>query len=158
VLMAYLLPVNGFFYLKPEAKEEFMAAIQKDARLPKSVSDLILGLMEPDIASRPAPVNMAAMLPGDCLAAEPHREPEKPRDHRSLLDGIMEHICYVASYDRPDRLFPGDPKLFVTNPLSLAYGAVGVAYAIKKVTGSVSRPIIDWVLEHSISPETYAAG
>src|SRR5262249_14422294 len=90
--------------------------------------------------------------------AQPHREPEKPRDHRSLLDGIMEHICYVASYDRPDRLFPGDPKLFVTNPLSLAYGAGGVAYAIKKLTGSDSRPIIDWVLEHSISPETYAAG
>lgn len=159
VLMAYLMPWNGFFHLKPGAKDEFMALIQVDAHLSESVSKMILGLMEPDPARRPDPASLAEMLPESGTEGAPKAPKQEPAvDYTSVLEGIMRHMLDVASYQRRDSLFPADPKLFTTNPLSLAYGATGIAYAMKQVTGFVPRPVIDWILAHSIHRETYAPG
>ena len=159
VLMAYLMPWNGFFHLKPEAKNEFMERIRVDAHLPESVSKTILGLMEPSSDCRPDLGYMAETLPEFCTDCESNKtKPHEAVDYTGVLDGIMQHMVDVASYQRADRLFPADPKLFVTNPLSLAYGATGIAYAMKQVIGSVPERVIDWILAHPVHRETYAPG
>ena len=68
------------------------------------------------------------------------------------------HLNGVAEYHRNDRLYPADPGVFATNPLSLAYGAAGVSYALHKLTGEVPQAAIDWVLQHKISSTEYPSG
>jgi len=159
VLIAYLLPVNGLFHLKPNARAEVLALLQRDTRLSPGIARMILSMMEPQ-----AEAFSAEKLKAEVLSAEPYTEdqpypaPEDNQNYASVLDGIIQHIREVATYNRPDRLFPADPKLFTTNPLSVAYGAAGVAYGLKKITGSVPQQVIDWILAHSVTRESYAPG
>jgi serine/threonine protein kinase len=159
VLLSYLLPVNGLFHLKPEAKEEFLDSIQRDARLPATAAKLILALMRPKTAHKPSRATIAEMLPPACANTSPaFPSLNLAQDCSRAVDGVVDHILQAATYSRTDRLFPADPKLFSTNPLSLAHGAAGVAYALKKITGSTAQPVVDWILGHRISDATYAPG
>ena len=159
VLMSYLFPITGFFHLNPSAKREMMTAIQQDARLPQTVPQMILALMDPDPARRPGPAGISAVLESCSTVELPQRQSEKPIcDYRSTVEGIVMHINDVATYARQDRLFPTDQKLFVTNPLSLAWGAAGVGYALQTVTGHRQQDVSDWILRHKITPELYAPG
>jgi serine/threonine protein kinase len=156
VLMSYLLPVNEFFHLSPRSKEEFLAVIQRDARLPGCLMEMLLGLIQDEGKRRRRLAQMVAKLPEACAPAQPAERVVV--DYAAILDGILEHLLQSATCDRPDRLFPADPQLFRTNPLSLAYGAAGIAYALKRLTGTVPRPVIDWILEYPVSPATYPPG
>jgi serine/threonine protein kinase len=158
VLMAYLLPINGLFQFKREAKEEFIGLIQRDARLPKSSAEMILALLERGSGSQAVPQAAAAMLPPTYEVAGPDKEEAPAPDYGRVPEEIVEHILTVASYDRTDRLFPADAKVYSTNSLSLAYGASGIAYAIKKITGSVPSAMTEWILARPTSFETYAPG
>ena len=145
VLMAYLMPVNGLFHLKPEAKKDFISSIERDARLPQSAAQMVLALMERGETDLGTAANLSSAFPPEGAAA-PELTPEPAQEYSKVLDGIIQHTFQIATFDRTDRLFPADPKLFATNPLSLAYGACGVAYAVKKVTDRVPQPITDWIL------------
>lgn len=107
VLMAYLLPINGLFHLKPEAKEEFLVSIQREARLPQSVTNLILVLMNSDAACHPVLSRMAEMFPSACIVENPEPPVAKPTcDYTVVLNGLIQHMLAMATYDRSDRLFP----------------------------------------------------
>ena len=54
--------------------------------------------------------------------------------------------------DRDDALFPADPFLHRTNPLSLGFGAVGVLYTLKKCDFEIPKPAYDW-LEQKLDKE-----
>src|SRR5579864_5066785 len=158
VLFAYLFPVNGLFHLNPEAKQEIMACIQNDAHLPRSVGEMVLALMDQNTTWRPASTKMIEILKAGSTASHKMSAQSSRTDYHALLEGIVEHTQGVASYNRRDKLFPADPKLFATNPLSLAYGAGGVAYMLERVTGKSPDSAVDWILSHTISRETYAPG
>ncbi|HEV8492205.1 MAG TPA: class III lanthionine synthetase LanKC [Candidatus Angelobacter sp.] len=158
VLLAYLFPINSLFHLRPKAKREIITTIQRDARFPQGIADLLLNLMDQDPERRPLPARML-----EVLASAPVIEPQTvplpvEQNYEPLLAGIVSHIEQAATYSRHDRLFPADPKIFVTNPLSLAYGAAGVGYALKQITGAHSEPLLSWILRHKITPQTYAPG
>jgi class III lanthionine synthetase len=159
VLMAYLFPVTGFFHLNPQASREMMANLRRDARFPQPVADMILALMEPEAARRPRPAE-AFQIAAAC-ASIPPAQPE-PRDcmhdYRAVVEGIHTHLNDVASFARQDRLFPADQKQFTTNPLSLAWGAGGVGFALSRISGTPREDIGDWILGHKITPESYAPG
>ena len=55
------------------------------------------------------------------------------------------HPGSVADFEREDRLFPADPMVFDTNPLSLGHGACGVAYVMHKLRGQVDERVLDWI-------------
>ncbi|HLJ27751.1 MAG TPA: class III lanthionine synthetase LanKC [Candidatus Angelobacter sp.] len=159
VLMSYLFPITGFFHLNPKARQDMMAAIQRDSRLPEAVVQMILALMDPDATRRPRPGRISEVLTV-CAAAEPEPpQPEKlTRDYEAVVQGIVMHLNDVATHARQDRLFPTDQKLFVTNPLSLAWGAAGVGYALSKVTCGPQEDVAAWILRHPICAERYAPG
>lgn len=156
VLMAYLFPVNSFFHLRPDAKEEFLKSIQRDARLPGDVAEMVLALMKNDVKPHTRLSNIAERLPATCAPLQPAQKADL--DYAGVLEGVVEQLLHATNYERQDRLFPADPKLFATNPLSLAYGAAGIAYAIKRIRGSVPRLIVDWILQQPISTATYPPG
>ncbi|HEX7288903.1 MAG TPA: class III lanthionine synthetase LanKC [Candidatus Angelobacter sp.] len=159
VLMSYLFPVTGFFHLKPEARCEMMTAIQRDSRLPGAVAQSILALMGP-AAERRAQAAVFAEVLRDCSAPAPvEAQPaRRPCDYKAVVEGIATHLLDVASYAREDRLFPTDQKLFATNPLSLAWGAAGVGYALSRTTARPQPEVASWILRHRIGPEQYAPG
>lgn len=47
--------------------------------------------------------------------------------------------------DRDDSLFPADPFIHRTNPLSLGFGACGVLYTLKKCDLEIPKSACDWV-------------
>ncbi|MGZ4853623.1 MAG: class III lanthionine synthetase LanKC [Candidatus Angelobacter sp.] len=159
VLMSYLFPITGLFHLNPKARNELMAALQQDAQIPQSACQMIMALMEPDAALHPSPARISEILK-DCSTEEPmRRQPETGwRDYKCVVDGIVTHLNDVASYSRQDRLFPTDQKLFATNPVSLAWGASGIGYALSKITDSPQQDVAAWILRHKITPDQYAPG
>ncbi|HEV3040325.1 MAG TPA: class III lanthionine synthetase LanKC [Candidatus Angelobacter sp.] len=159
VLMAYLFPFNGLFHLKPHAKAGIMAAIQQDARLPLSTAEMILDLLGDDPTRRPTPADMSQVLQATPVCCGPTAGNEtQPQDGREIIEGILTHIHNTANYTRRDRLFPSDPKLFATNPLSVAHGVAGVAYAEHRITGKLPQSMINWIMGHSVSNDTYPPG
>jgi lantibiotic modifying enzyme len=75
-----------------------------------------------------------------------------------VIAQIVAHITTVTTYERHDRLFPADPKLFVTNPLSLAYGACGVAYALHRIERRIPQAMLDWILSKKLTLDAYPPG
>ena len=158
VLLGYLFPINSLFHLNPGAKARFMARIQRDARLPKAVAEMILALMDQNPKLRPALYKIAEVM---TVQTEPEPETSQApssHDYQAVVAGIVSHIDEAATYSRQDRLFPSDPKLFSTNPLSLAYGAAGIGYALAKIEGRHREELLQWILRHKITSETYAPG
>jgi tRNA A-37 threonylcarbamoyl transferase component Bud32 len=157
VLLAYLLPINELLHLNPQAHREFIFCISADLELPGGLVRLINELIEhPESAAQgPAIVE----VPTDAVPHECDGEPPlSPLDYDRVVGDIVRHLNRVASYERTDRLYPADPRVFSTNPISLAYGAAGVAYALHKITGQTPRPVIDWILQHRITCSEYPPG
>jgi serine/threonine protein kinase len=158
VLLAYLFPVNGLFHLEPAAKQRILAALQADIHLPEQIARMILDLTSEDLSARPTPAEMRKIVEtSSCSKSTEHRK-QGIEIYHEVVTGIASHIEATATYQRADRLFPGDPKLFTTNPLNLAYGAAGVAYAMDRITDSTSTATIDWILRHKASSDRYAPG
>ncbi len=158
VLMACLFPVNALIHLNGQAKRTFIECINKDTRFPKPVTDMVLQLMGSEPENRPDSATMIEVIEHNPTLAPPAAQVRPKYEHEALLSSMVAHLEHSASYWRDDRLFPADPRVFTTNPLSLAYGAAGVGYSLKKVTGKSSPLIMDWILRHKISREDYAPG
>lgn len=160
VILAYLLPLNGLFQLNAAARGEAIKSVAQDIGLPDEIVKMILDLVNPDPRKRPTPASVIEIvenarsrsgeLPGD--------DGKTTEDYAEVISGIVKHLHGVAALDRQDRLFPSDCKVFTTNPLSLAYGATGVAYALQRVDGAVPQAILDWILAHDINPNLYPPG
>jgi serine/threonine protein kinase len=157
VLMSYLFPITGFFHLKPKAVREMMENIRRDARLPHAVGEMILALMDPEPLRRPRPMEAFERL-ALCSSPEPPEPRGCPCNYQAVIDGIHTDLNDTATFGRQDRLFPPDQKQFTTNPLSLAWGAGGIGFALSRITGQRREDIADWILRHSIVPECYAPG
>lgn len=82
---------------------------------------------------------------------------EKPKFHKYALDKgelttivkkLGEFILENINYGR-DRLFPADPFMYLTNPLSLGFGAIGVMYVLNKCGFEIPEKAFLWV-EHKL--------
>lgn len=62
-----------------------------------------------------------------------------------IVKESIRFIENVLTLDRDDRVAPGDPKLFSTNPWSVAHGAAGILRALSTVTGAVPAGLLDWM-------------
>lgn len=63
------------------------------------------------------------------------------KTYRELGDFVLANM----RPDRNDGLFPADPFVHRTNPLSLGFGACGVLYVLKKCGFEISRHAYDWL-------------
>jgi serine/threonine protein kinase len=160
LMLAYLMPVNGMLTLDPQVHLRFIQSICDDFGIPSEIVDVINALIVPEPEKRTRPSDVIAVLGRMHLTKPPVLQlgSDLSASCAEILRATVDHFLQVASVDRSDRLFPADPKVFLTNPLSLAYGASGVAYAIKTLTGSVPQNITDWILRQKIGAENYPPG
>lgn len=149
IIHYFLSPVNSLFSVNPKARYTFMENVTRDIGFPKSVCDLASALVDKLPEKRPAPDKIIEVLSKDEEVRAPHFAtdgPDADSIYQNDLKRITEYILAVATYDRRDRLFPSDGAMFKTNPLSIAYGACGVAVALKKIERKVPDEVINWIL------------
>lgn len=154
-----LFPLNGLLNLYPDARHNLLRNIQKDSQIPPAIVKLILELLSSDPSERPSFSKIKNVLSSfesrdrrlDC-------DQEAPVDFGAIINGIQDHIQDTATYSRKDRLFPSDPKLFSTNPINLAYGAGGVAYALTQISNRIPEKAATWILQHEVTNHDYPPG
>lgn len=158
VLLSYLLPITGLLHLNPQAKQEFLDSIREHIGLPTRIIDLINTLMGAPVRALAAPGENSDEPGMSQIEGKASSGQQPSHDYRTVLEDIVRQLNGVADYSRKDRLYPADPRGFSTNPLSLAYGATGVAYALHKITGRVPEAAVDWILQRRIESTEYAPG
>ncbi|MFA5141008.1 MAG: class III lanthionine synthetase LanKC [Elusimicrobiota bacterium] len=151
--------------LKPGAWRQSLSEFQDDFGLSQAFTGLIENLLQEDASSRPRP-SAALAEAGPELERVGRVRLAQEDDHRRIpadrLDAAVRDCARFikASADprRKDRLFPADPAVYETNPLSLAHGAAGVSYALHRVEGRLADEILSWILRTEVSAEAYPPG
>lgn len=157
VLLTYLLPITGLLHLNPQARRQFLAFMSNDIHLPKSIADLVNDLMECAGRCCLEPTTRIEVH-GPSLRSACDGPVQRLSKYQAIVDGVVTHLNGATEYQRKDRLYPADPAVFATNPLSLAYGAAGVTYALHKITGKVPQAAMEWILRHKVTSTEYPAG
>ncbi|HEY8468150.1 MAG TPA: class III lanthionine synthetase LanKC [Longimicrobiales bacterium] len=160
LMLAGLMPINEIMGLQPGAYEPLLRSCVRDLGFPETIAECIRGLLHPSRARRPELDEVIRVL-----RAEPEVRPPEigadevdAEDLEALLDGLVAYIESKASPERDDRLYPGAPALFETNPLGIAYGACGVAWALQRITGRTPQGALEWILRRPISAKAYPPG
>ncbi len=160
LLMAGLFPMNAFLVLDRTGYERHLRAFQEDFALPEGIAELIRRLLGPDGDRRPRPEEIIEVLEGDFEPAPPSVGSQEldEVDLDQLTEEILRYNDSVADFEREDRLYPADPAVFDTNPLSVGYGACGVAYVAHRIRGRVDQEVLDWIRARKVQREAYSPG
>lgn len=147
IMLSMIIPVGSMLNLHTGIPERFLREIANDYGLSDDIVGLILSLLSPRPSDRPRPEEVRRIITTRRVQG---RRPSKqlrssPQSLRRTIDRMAEYILKSSSTDRNDRLFPSDVEM--TNPLNLAHGAVGVAYALTKLGHSLPQTVWDWILE-----------
>ena len=141
VLFSTLFPTQAYFHFAPGAWDRVLREVCRDYNLPGVIETVIRLLRH-----------------GNCLEAkrafqerwgDPHfglttvEVAETPQQRASLLvPKIAAHILAQVDLTRPDRIWPGDYRLYLTNPASLAFGAAGILYFLHHAQQKVEPAIL----------------
>ena len=162
LIFSFIFPVNQLFSLEPKAKQTFLEAAEEEGRISNEMKTLLLEYLDTDNESRHTSSELFNRFENISIDHSPVRSKENFGINDTLLsetlNKTLRYIKSNISLDRSDRLFPSDPSVFVTNPLSVANGAAGVAHALSFIEGEVPDKVISWMLTHEISKENYPAG
>jgi serine/threonine protein kinase len=77
---------------------------------------------------------------------------------RSLAEGIADHMLSTTDAARSDRLWPANPAIFGSNPLSIANGACGNLLFLSRLGRPIPDEARQWLSAQPISVETYPPG
>jgi serine/threonine protein kinase len=158
-----------YLMLNREGASIMLDGLLKKTDLPEALKDVILGLMHEDTEKRWAPAQALHALEDGRTAlhqqgGSPGRLPavEQSTDDlrgniESTLQGVTRYILSKADFNRSDRLWPSNPRIFYTNPVSLLYGASGTAFYLHKVAGVVPDDVKEWLVQ-KLDKNDYAPG
>lgn len=160
LMLAGLHPINNILNISPRGHRPFLRAMIHDIGLPVPLAKSINALLSESPSERPKLREMLTLLKAPHSIGRPNTSPPElsPETLASTVREVLDFVEHAADLSRSDRLFPADPTVFVTNPLSIAYGACGVLYALNRVKGEVPHQFLDWVLRQPVRQETYPPG
>ena len=162
IISSVIAPINSLLDLQPKAKEIFLEVVEKEGHISNEIKTLLLKCLDADKAFCGTASEFFNRFENISIAATP----EVPEEGFGISDPLLsetvnQSLNYIKSnmdFQRTDRLFPADPEVFTTNPLSVANGAAGVAHALYNIEGEASDKVISWMLTREISKETYPPG
>ncbi|MDX2057234.1 MAG: class III lanthionine synthetase LanKC [Gemmatimonadales bacterium] len=160
LMLGAIMPINEVMALGATAAEPFLASFVRDLGVPRPLADCIRRLISVDRDSRPELEEVIAVLEAEDAAGPPTVGATElsSTDMAALLEGIAHHATASMTPARRDRLYPAAPAVFNTNPLGLAYGACGTAYALSQLSSRVDSTALDWILGHEVTEERYPPG
>jgi serine/threonine protein kinase len=142
--MLYMLfPIAAFSTLRDDLYETVLATMLEDLGWSHTpLFNVINGLQRNEITSAEA----CDLLDQPAHIVAPSYEGEIDVDS---VDEISQELGrFILANMRPDRddaLFPADPFIHRTNPLSLGFGVSGVLYTLKKRGFEIPNQAFDWL-------------
>ncbi len=171
VMLLCVLACHQSDILERAVPRRLFAEAAVDLDLPAELVSLITDLYtedavlpEPDVLRKriediPFAQNWTRPVPlSQCVVPEPGSTQRLHERISSTLDGVIRYLHETADLNRADRLFPADLRVFVTNPLSLAYGAYGSLYALHVLGDEVPDTWMAWALQRSTAHTALPAG
>lgn len=159
LMLAGLFPMNQLIGLDRRSGVRFLDALTRDFGLPEPLRQTIAGLMaRKDERITLEQAAAALQQPWRMPAPAIDTSAFDSLDHRQYLERILRYIDHAADPSRQDRLFPSDPELFSSNPISLAYGACGVALVQLRARGRVDPAVLDWIAQVPLRRDAFSPG
>lgn len=160
LMLNCIIPINGMMGIDSHAPHRFLESVVADYGLPSALCPLVTQLLDPEPHVRPTPSKVIDTLNHLEIQAPLQRDlaTDLHDNCRNMLRKTVDYIRATATYDRDDRLFPSDPKVFVTGSLNVAYGAAGVAHALKVILGEVPDRVSEWMLRQPVNERLYPPG
>ena len=142
--MLYMLfPIAAFASLRNDLFDTVLKTMLKDMGWSETpVFNVIHGLAKNEIACARACELLdesARIVPPNCA------DDVEPGSCDPMAREMGNFILANLRLESKDSLFPADPFLHRTNPLSLGFGACGVLYALKKCGCEVPQAAWDWL-------------
>lgn len=142
--MLYMLfPIAAFSSLRSDLFETVLRIMLTDLGWSQTeLLNIIRGLSRNEITCARAcelldkPVRIS---PPNCI------EGHEPDSCEKITQDLGSFILANIRPGRQDSLFPADPFVHATNPLSLGFGASGVLYALKKCGFEIPKCAYDWL-------------
>jgi serine/threonine protein kinase len=162
IMLGSLFLINSLIALEPSTKPLFAEIFGTELGIPEAIQQLIEDCMNAHPLDRPQIQQVIEVLDTAPKKRIRQSAPVEPivskKELEETVRGIAGYIHASTDLSRSDRLFPSDPMLFFTNPLSMAYGASGVAYALSRLEGEVPSQVRFWILERPVTPDLYPPG
>jgi hypothetical protein len=161
IALAWLFPTNNLHQLRPQARFDFLKALCTDVGVSPQLGSTLHALIGDDSNSRPSIPDVVRCLEHDVHVPDP--TPARLDEAllarcADLVAGANKYMMTVADPARDDRLFPADWRVFATSPMSVAFGAAGVARALKLMTGTVPDVVREWMIGQELDPRRYPPG
>lgn len=133
------LPLTNLFALDRGKVRHFATEIPRVFPVPVDYLAPAVPVIAPPALFPPPAVELAPLEPdtGDWLRAR---------------SSMAAAILASATPGREDRLFPGDPKQFLTGGLNVAYGAAGVLYALAETGAGRHEDHEEWLVRRAVRP------
>ena len=152
LLFYIFLPVNAAFEIPTITPSKFFNVMR--GRLPKQLIEVIENALKNDVSAKRIARHLSTVKVAAQAPHIPDTSQEQRPSHRYThkIDSILHFIKAHLSFQRTDRLFPCSPDGFVY-PLSIAYGATGLASILRDIGGSenttLAEQAVDWVFSHT---------
>lgn len=141
--------------------ETLIAGLCDRVSLPPTMGQILRACIAEDADQRPSPADVVAELrqvPTRVVPVVRSAPSVSPVDVEGAVRRTLDAVSANATVHRDDRLFPGDPALFATNPLSIAYGAAGVHRMLSYCGREIPADFLAWMDKHRVVPAEVPPG
>lgn len=158
IMLYMLFPIAAIAALRDDLFDTLLGILVADIGWSKTeVVSIVRGLAKNEITCMDA----RALLEKPAEISPPHYAEECDVDScRQITEDFGAFILANIRPEREDSLFPADPFIHQTNPLSLAFGACGILYALNKCGFEIPQAAYGW-LERKLDkakPEEFPPG
>lgn len=162
---------SGLDLCRQALLERKLRQVLDDLGLPDDLHEIVTGLTLQDVderwsiaralahlakAAAPAPDRL--MFPTRAQLLEVAAPAAQTRARiAAVLDGYERYLASTCDLSRSDRLWPAGLQMFMTNPVSLQFGATGVAMFLLQRGGQLQPAVLDWI-ERGATPQRCPSG
>lgn len=152
----YAEAVFGLTATKPEERLSPIQALRLIEEQPRSWD--LPETAETLVASGDNLENWVASNESDLQLPARNRPTLVLKEHiAATIEGITSYIHRSLRPPSEDLLWPASPEAFVTNPISLSFGASGILCYLKRVGSSIPAWVPQWIIERA-TPKKCAPG
>lgn len=160
IALFLLFPNIPLTRLDPSARFRLLHEAVKEYQIPDELAGALKSLLSDVPAQRLPPELFLIVLE----ETQPWRIGPRefslpdPQGAQASMEASLRFTAACLDYTRSDRLAPADYRVFTTNPLSVMYGASGIAHAFHALRGRCPEDILDWIVSCNIAEETCPPG
>ncbi len=142
VMSYFLFPTNSLFLLRNDYHNNVLKNFLEDLGWP----EMVLNIVKRCVQRKADYSHITGSLKRQAKLKEPrYTEDIKRNEVKEIIKKFGKFILSHMEYSREDRLFPADPFMYKTNPLSIGFGATGVMYSLKNSGFSIPERAFHWV-------------